>query len=693
MISCKEVFCSELPSPGNIFLSSSCRTISNTRSNGLSYQFASERHSLTLQTYYNEAGGEKKAAKEKEYKLLADKLRPKSNKHNSEEKSVANSTCLAHSSLQLNEDISIRALGVRICERNNNGSTKTHDNDQATVDTLSTRKEGGNQSVGDSSSIDVASDKKHQNNIGDTAESSKYVLLIRYLQLNESDVDDDKSEQIHLDFRPIDVHATKLAVAGDDDNHSQPIIGVFVSGHDNKLHLFISTMEAIKRKVSNQEDCSTAMSEHTACFQPTRCFDTIDPSNVVFSSNNNDEDHEHYLKGKMGENPLTFSTPIMAIDTCISEANETVPPSSSNEKVNRLAISCYDGLIRILAYSVQCTSDENLIRISKLHYSTFIVDGPVATVHFGSITRNLINGNDGEEEEKISRSLFLLGGSLFGLAFLFYEVPLSTDGDSCISFTSFDGPLTIVDGLYADKEGYEDCVTAVHAMGHSILAVGTQSGRLLLFERQRSNETDARRNLDNRKKLSAEIAEKTQRISNLSSERDKIEVAICDLRQELHDNGQDDDTSDNDATSVNSGIECDEGEATDENCMSIEPSNEIEAKIDDMEQLRSRHTSSISQLQSSIDNLMSELDDVPIPPQRLDSKLMRKMHRYELLLERRLLYPIQGFGSAFCSQSGYLECYITTKQTIHVFRLLSLRMVDAVAASLERQFLSITNKP
>ena len=117
----------------------------------------------------------------------------------------------------------------------------------------------------------------------------------------------------------------------------------------------------------------------------------------------------------------------------------------------------------------------------------------------------------------------------------------------------------------------------------------------------------------------------------------------------------------------------------------------IKAELDEVELSCSNCSSMISRLQSSIDSLTHKLNDLSVPPQQ-ESRLLRKMHRYEYLSEHKLPYPIQGIGGSNVTQKGDLECYITTRQTIHIFRILSSQMVDAAAASLEKKLLSFSNK-
>eukprot|EP00984_Skeletonema_dohrnii_P034682 scaffold33636_cov113-Skeletonema_dohrnii-CCMP3373.AAC.1 len=441
MISCKEVFCTELPSPSNIFLSSSsCNNNHNNNNNTeeLSYQFASERHSLTLQTRYKtlEDGGcsynkntkdetlilPKKMIKKKEYKLSVERLLQKSKQTNTitEEQTSSNNTnttttCCAHSSLQLN-DISIRAFAIQIRETNNthhanNSSSCSHD-DQATVDThhnslggttrsvttttaTATNKEGsGTTGDGASGEMMMMNDNKKHATSGDhgtitssSSSSNKYALMIKYHHFDHSLINGEndtitaiktKTERINLDFRPISVHLTQLhstltssscsaeAAVVAEDGSVIPIVGVFVAGDDNKLHFFVATMQDLKKNLFQQQhesgaEATATTSEYTSCFQSALCFEMIDPSNIISSSpSNNSEYHNDSSVESVDDNPLMFATPIMTIDTCISEGHgEMMIPSlfssssssssssptaaaattTTKDKVNQLAIA------------------------------------------------------------------------------------------------------------------------------------------------------------------------------------------------------------------------------------------------------------------------------------------------------------------------------------------------------------------
>ena len=527
--------------------------------------------------------------------------------------------------------------------------------------------------------------------------SSTYSLMIKIQDYNVKTISNNRdnsttkmtmTERIYINFRPISVHVTQLYCTprsqdADDDDTSPSliIVGIFVAGDDNKLHFFMTTLQVLKERLQEGERGGTdSTATASSCFKPSSIFEQIDAAIIISSSGMSSNSEDDYFSK---DDPLTFTTPIMAIESCISSEHSTHP--TSKDMVNRLAVSCYDGIVRILTYTI--TFDESF-RIAKMKYSSFIVDGPVATLHFGASRSDNVNTTQGKllQQESYEDNLFLFAGSLCGLAFLFYEVPPSSTADA-----SFDGPIVVVDGLYdADMEGgSEDCVTSVHTIryhGENMLLVGTQGSRLLMFQQVLQNDSAS----DKRDTLNDEIEKKNKEISQLSSERDKLRSKINDLRQKIleiekkdaEDVGVDGEKVEDDDNEDDGDIG--EGETEDESTSDTSKKERLivmKAEVDELEQACLDCANKISQLESSIDRLTVKMNDTPSPAQSV-----KKMHRYEFLWEQKLPYPIQSIGSSICERSSNLECYITTKHTVHVFRVLSMRMVDAAAALLERKF-------
>ena len=797
MISFEEVFCSELPSPSNVFTAASSSSCGGR--NKTAYKFASERHSLKLKKGGVEVGGSSStnnnnsnrdendkcttssssSSSRREYSLLAERLsfheqgvkqqqqeqQQVSTQKNSEDywQSPTDSTftCLAHSSLEFNDDSvisSIQVFAITNEEINKKSSClSSHDNEEAasatttaavaTISSLETYSSGhgdkekvmqsSNNNINNNASEMI--DKRHniQDYHGTTATeatssssaSSMYSLMIKchgFFDKQKGDKNQTYIERIRIDFRPITVHLAQLQTSlrnnsstlsrglededdggGDNDvgSSSLVIIGVFVAGNDNKLHFYTTTVQALVTKQCQiGESESSAATATTTSFRPSFCFEKIDPSNIIISSCAASE-YDHNISS---EDPLSFTTPIMSIDTYMSDegidqmdilsssssssAATTKATSTKNKNINRLAIACYDGMVRILTYTMNSfpsVDDDFNISIVTLQYSSFFVDGPVATLHFGKVNnfRNTHREEESEEEglQRLESNngdlLLLLVGSLCGLAFLFYEVPFPSAAQE---YPSFDGPVIVVDGLYdADnKEGCEDCVTSVHVICHDVtmLVVGTQGGRLIMFQQVPLRSTNDKDEINEKGILTAEVTEdKTREKLQLVEKREMLK------KNEVHDLSSENFAHDEFLIDGNDNFDGDRGlggedyakvELADEGATThvaakIGNLHVIQAKTEDFEQARTDGLCTAFQLQSSVDN-----------------NSVRKMHHYEFLFEKKLPYPIQGIGSSVCDRNGDLECFIATTQTVHVFRVLSMLMVEAAAATLERKFLS-----
>ncbi len=296
-------------------------------------------------------------------------------------------------------------------------------------------------------------------------------------------------DKITVDFRPVLVYVGDLYFKSDDLNENRNrVIGIFLtSADDNKLRLFIASCEKLRswcmKKVHNN----------------ISCFDQVSLSNAFDS-----------LKSNEPQDPFVFPSQIMSLATCVAIKRTAVwndcgeiqflgrEAGSAGDIANKLAVACYDGTICVYTYNLDMatgskgsTTDGHLsnktddsksissvLRIINLEQSTLVVDGPVVALHFGNATVPAFNGTD-----EVTESNFLVVGSLCGFACLFYELPRNAP-DTAVEFC---GPVTIVDGLYdSHGEGFDDCVTAVHACcsegAQLMIAVGTQSGRVLLFQ-------------------------------------------------------------------------------------------------------------------------------------------------------------------------------------------------------------------
>jgi hypothetical protein len=533
----KEVFTAELPSPCNLYLS--CKGAIATNPSRVSTtstvsRFATEHHSIKLlkqgcgtsSVNHHKSGGDDYSLSVERLPSASTRAQPSRRSHQSKSKgrtskktqkdgaTPANDSaaCVAHSYLQLgqssqtetcNHPSSIEVFAmVRVTHwldsqtghSSNTVSSSNEakptapgvsvDNINASVQGKQAKSEGGTDSGTEQHSTEMAGENKGSavQPSDEKATIPNYYLLIKSrstsIQSNETKSITATMETIPLTSRPTLVYATELCVAT--EKSMSTTVGIFVANADD---------DTLRLYLASDDTWLTHFAELTSVF---------DQSSVTSSGS---ERGDNSFNDRL-EKPLTFLSSIMAMDACTTD-------SLDDMRCNRLAISCYDGTIRILTYQLKrqikqsekgdlaedvsgataSTSTSN-IRVHNLRCSTFLVDGPIVTLRFGTtspIIRIDKSGNDEDVSTIPSSTLFLVVGSLCGVACLFYEVPLPPD-DRTGNEPCFDGPLTIVDGLYDTSEGgYEDCVTTVcvcsDVSSRQIIAVGTQGGRMLLFRR------------------------------------------------------------------------------------------------------------------------------------------------------------------------------------------------------------------
>ncbi len=189
-------------------------------------------------------------------------------------------------------------------------------------------------------------------------------------------------------------------------------------------------------------------------------------------------------------NPLHFPSPVTAIDTI--QLNEK-DRNGDDIVVNYVAVGCENGTIRIISYSnALAHSEEETVshrhhnhhrhhedhknsdddKRSALHVfrtSEFLVDGHVLVANFNI---SLVNN-----------CLSLIIGSSCGFACSFHKF---LEKDAAFQ----QNPQIIVQGLWNVKKKHDDHILSVCVCGNvgfgsgESIAIGTMSGRVLLFVRQ-----------------------------------------------------------------------------------------------------------------------------------------------------------------------------------------------------------------
>jgi hypothetical protein len=615
---------------------------------------------------------------------------------------------------------------------------------------------------------------------------------------------------IPLDSRPTSVHVAELHVDVDDDEDdgdgdgdeitltgtttrrsedpppSSPTtaVGIFVASADDgaPLRLYVATRGALRAGGGRRRAGSGGVTGGRDDDGGGPCFAlaSLDDAGIARARGRdadgvggNDDD------GKTRE-PLTFATPIVAMDTIVTDEW----PSRATDgkggggraRLNRLAISCYDGTVRILTYrlawrrggrnadaEVTTRDDRHRRRESPpprlkiLRYSSFVVDGPVVSLHFGTTATTTITpvGISPAEDGHRPPSLFLVVGSLCGFACLFYESPRPSTfsphggGGSPVAFVvggvdrHFDGPVTVVDGLYdARRGGREDCVTSVHVrrfchraeVGREriIIAVGTHGGRVLLFRQCEEGGTAlaqirdeiaaARREME---ELALRIDRSKEQMAVLLDEKDEMGIKARDLDvviAEMHgkidsttgiDEVKESDLADNREFKLGNvafpyesplNVVDEEGrERTYGNNdsglnapLSLEAISDLEtdliyaqSELSSLQRSMYGHSCKIAELSSAVDDLERDLGERGEAIARRQDDLqhprvLRKLHRYEISCECHLPYPIHGIASSAFrdDDGGGLDIFVSTRRSFHVFR--HHHAFDGVAALAER---------
>jgi hypothetical protein len=243
-----------------------------------------------------------------------------------------------------------------------------------------------------------------------------------------------------LDFRPLSPRATILDSNVGRGGKGAATVGVWVgSADDTKLRLF---------KNSN-DDTSEALVDAEIC-----------------------------LNGSLKTGPISFQSPVMAID-CVSlpgsstaavatneeQSEELAPPlgqSASTCTRDLVAVACQDGTIGFYGYTWSATD----LVLHCQEECTVVVDGPIVSVHLN------VKGDGCPGQTTVEAVV----GSLCGYAARFYKKLGSSGHDS----ETWQGPFMVAEGFGTGPDAQEDSILAVHAWDDKV-ALGTFSGRCLLY--------------------------------------------------------------------------------------------------------------------------------------------------------------------------------------------------------------------
>ena len=651
----------------------------NTKSSTAIMSYATEYHAITISQKNNIKHSRVDAYCLSEHCLPvpASSSDTKKKDNTKTEDNNVDVTCIAHSSVCWVKDIdAVGSMEVFAMMRNSTVSNVENNNDNSTIDhnslTTATLADEGRQesAVVTSGDTTILSDTTDTPPAANTATTSSSYYLITKSRGTNSKV----TETIPLPYRPLSIHATELHVTKDNSGTDTSVIGIFVSSVvDNKLRLYVTSKDILQQNKSSNEHSFVQVSLNDT---------TLDSDVQDDIEDENDTTND----------PFLFSSPIMTMDTCIT--NEEQLEDSGDMKLNRLALACYDGRVRILTYQIKATATKHsdsssIIDISSLEvchkrFSSFLVDGPISSLHFNFTARS------SNPKLPPSPSLFLVVGSLCGFACIFYESTLPQE-----SF--FNGPTLVVDGLYNSKEDCEDSVTSVHAYsladGKQMIVVGTQGGRILLFGqcqkekarwedkliRAKQDKDDLLDRIDQKEKeililqsenelLDINAIGITASISKMQIEMDELETVKAQTTTIIEDKT----TEQGSGESIEEKLEPTHSEDEADLDIHVSPlqtkMKEVQVKLASLQQDMEDNTLKIATLTSDVDTLRSK--SKVYERRVIDCTLHPGSHRYRFLYEYHLSYPIHGITSSKSSAEHKGEgrdVFVSTKRSFHVF--------------------------
>ena len=150
-------------------------------------------------------------------------------------------------------------------------------------------------------------------------------------------------------------------------------VAVFVSGDDDaRLHLYMP-----------KEERSASSRAVGIGMQPPIILEEV-PISLTSA---------HFLEAEeKGQNLLSFSSPIMAIDCLRSKTSNQCDGYVKEENddfkpTNYLAMGCQDGTIRVVSYTYNINQSEHTL--TAVACSDLVVDGPIVTLDISASSMKL----------------------------------------------------------------------------------------------------------------------------------------------------------------------------------------------------------------------------------------------------------------------------------------------------------------
>ena len=262
-----------------------------------------------------------------------------------------------------------------------------------------------------------------------------------------------------LNYIPL---ATRITVLAQKDGTER--VAIFVSGaDDSRLHLYIP------REESNASNRAVGL----GALRPHFVLEEV----PIFMASKPSSEEEEGEEEETSESLLSVSSTIMSIDCLHSEYNtsRSGEEESGNDSapINYIAMGCQDGIVRVVSYTYE-QSSQSEHKFTVVGSSDLVVDGPIVTLDISSRTRQMPVIADSSIPQI---SCTLVVGSLCGFACAFHQ--------SGGAEQPFGLPEEIISNLWCGRIGAEDgvlCVKSISKGTNTCVAIGTYSGRVLIFE-------------------------------------------------------------------------------------------------------------------------------------------------------------------------------------------------------------------
>lgn len=158
------------------------------------------------------------------------------------------------------------------------------------------------------------------------------------------------------------------------------------------------------------------------------------------------DNNQSLLPVELSNSAFSFDSPVMVMDSL---------KTHDDNGVCLVAMGCQDGTVRVISFEYHRSGDS--VSFARLASHTVIVDGPIMALHL-SQQRNGSTNN-------------LVVGSMCG-----FVCRLQQQADE----TSWAGPWMVAEGLW--NKDSEDAVLAVHMLSDKMVAFGTHSGCVHVWE-------------------------------------------------------------------------------------------------------------------------------------------------------------------------------------------------------------------